>query len=259
MFFVLSKILWFILAPFNLALILLTGAMLAMALKYHRIARRLGIAAFAILFLFGVLPTGPLLTHYLETRYPLPAAIERPVHGIILLGGAIDTGQGLTHGAPQLKSTADRITTFATLGRQYPWARLVFTGGDGSLTQNEGREGDLIRPVLATIGFTPGKRLRIENASRTTAENAAYTKDLMQPKAGERWLLVTSASHMPRAIGAFNAVGWTVIPYPSDFLTPGRQDFLGNMQLSHVALKEMLGIAAYAGTGSWSKTPVDAK
>lgn len=253
MFFILSKLVWFVLAPFNLALIVLTGAMLAMKLNRNRTARAMGIAAWLILIVFGVLPTGQLMTRWLENKYPQITEVERPVTGIIVLGGGIDTDVGNARHVPQLKSTADRITTFVDLGRRYPWAKLVFTGGDGTLTQNSVKEGDMIRPLLATMGFNPKNRLRIEDQSRTTYENAVLTKEMIQPKPGERWVLVTSASHMPRAIGAFNAAGWSVIPYPADYLTPGKQDFLGNMQLSHVALKEFIGTATYALTGKWKR------
>lgn len=252
MFFILSKLLWFLLAPLNLALILLTGAMLAMTLKHNLIARRLGIAAWVALIVLAVLPTGYIVTRYLETRYPIPGAIQKPVTGIIVLGGSILNEQGLDHGVPQLKATADRLTTFAQLGRQYPRARLVFTGGEGSFAQAEIKEAALVPRALSMLGFNPGKRLLVEDQSRTTWENALFSKELVQPKPGERWILVTSAFHMPRAMGVFRAVGWPVIPYPADYLTPGRQDFLGNMLLSHLAIKEMLGIASYRLTGKWS-------
>lgn len=252
MFFVLSKIVWFILAPLNVALILLTGAMLAMTFKYNRIARRLGIAAFVVLFVFAVLPTGPLLIRYLETRHPAPADIPRPVQGIIALGYGFDADQGFRHGDPQLTGGADRITTFMKLGRDYPWAKLVYTGGQGSLAQSGTPEAAMIRPFLKNLGFNPGRRLVTEDASRTTYENAQRSRELVKPKPGDRWLLVTSAWHMPRALGAFNAAGWAVTPYPTDYLMPARYDFIGNLQLSHIAIKEIIGIAGYSATGRWS-------
>lgn len=257
MMFLLSKILWFIIAPFNLALFALTGAMLCMYLKMHAPARMLGIAAWAILIVFGVLPTGQLLTHYLETRYAAPDPMPSRVAGIIVLGGALNTDQGMTHGVPQLDASADRINAFVTLSRKYPSAKLLYTAGIGTVAQNGMAEGAMIRDLLPSYGFTPNWRFSVEDKSRTTAENAVFSKDMMNPKPGQTWLLVTSAWHMPRAIGAFRAQGWDVTPYPADYLTPTRPGFLGNMQLSHIAIKEIVGIAMYAATGKWKASVTD--
>jgi uncharacterized SAM-binding protein YcdF (DUF218 family) len=60
-----------------------------------------------------------------------------------------------------------------------------------------------------------------ENTSRTTWENAANTYDLVKPRRGELWILLTSASHMPRAVGVFRKVGWTVLPWPVGYQSRG--------------------------------------
>jgi uncharacterized SAM-binding protein YcdF (DUF218 family) len=261
MMFALSKILWFLLAPFNLALFALTGAMIAMSRAHHKLARRLGVLAFALFIVFGVLPVGQVAVHYLETRYAAPDPMPARVAGVIVLGGALDTAQGRVHGAPQLLASADRINTFVALARKYPSAKLVYTGGIGDLSQKGVPEGGMIRDVLKDYGYFPAWRLSVEDQSRTTAENAALTKAMVNPKPGQTWLLVTSAWHMPRALGAFRAAGWDVVPVPADYLTGGdtHPDFLGNMTLSQLAAKEVLGIAAYALTGKWtshvSQTP----
>ncbi len=258
MMFVASKMLWFLLAPFNLALFALTGAMIAMALHRPHLARKLGILSFVILLVFAVLPTGRVLVHALESRYPMPDPMPPRVSGIILLGGALETAQGTMYGTPQLKSSADRINQFVTLARRYPRARLVFTGGVGELGGGGTPEGAMIRDMLGTYGFYPGARLSVEDRSRTTAENVTLTKAMMQPRDDQVWLLVTSAWHMPRSVGAFRAQGWNVTPAPADYLTGGDQrlSFLDNLTLSHVAVKEIIGIAAYAITGKWTNDHV---
>ena len=63
------------------------------------------------------------------------------------------------------------------------------------------------------------RRILVETRSRNTYENAVYSKELAQPQPGQIWLLVTSANHMPRAVGCFRAVGFDVIPYPVDYDT----------------------------------------
>jgi uncharacterized SAM-binding protein YcdF (DUF218 family) len=256
MFFLLSKIVWFILTPFNLALFALTGAMLAMYIKRHKLARTLGITSWAILMIFAVLPTGQLMIRPLESRYPVPTEIERPVKGIIVLGGTMYPDIGLSRGAPQLMSTADRLTAFADLGRKYPWAKLVFTSGQGSVAQDGIPEAAMIRDMLGIMGFYPNKRLIIEDRARNTWENAKFSKRLVNPKPGERWILVTSASHMPRAVGVFRKLGWDVIPYPTDYFTAGKggktgSSYITNMLMAQAALKEYIGIAVYSLTDKW--------
>src|ERR1700730_13620600 len=67
--------------------------------------------------------------------------------------------------------------------------------------------------VLESLGVARG-RIIVEDHSRNTVENAVYSKTIVQPNSGERWLLVTSAYHMPRAIGVFRKVGISVESYP---------------------------------------------
>jgi len=69
-------------------------------------------------------------------------------------------------------------------------------------------------------------RLMMERRSLNTRENAEFTKAMVSPKSGERWLLVTSAHHMPRSVGIFRRVGFEVEPYPVDWRTGGRSDLL---------------------------------
>lgn len=261
MFFVLSKLLYFLLSPLSLAILLLTGAMAAMWRKRHALARRLGVAAWALLVVFGVLPVGPALVAWLETRVEAPAELPRRVDGIILLGGFMDARLGQHYGLPQVDGATDRLFRFVELAARYESARLVFTSGIGGVTQSGTPEGQMIKPLLEKMRAYTRWRLTIEDKSRTTYENAAFSKELAKPREGAVWLLVTSAAHMPRALGAFKSVGWDVTPVPTDYQTngaltllPGYHGFLGNMALSQAALKELGGTLLYALTGKW-KTP----
>jgi len=78
----------------------------------------------------------------------------------------------------------------------------------------------------------------------------------VRPAAGERWLLVTSAFHMPRAIGCFRAVGFDVIPWPVDYRTSGPGDAWRlfpraseGLRRVDLAAKEWAGLLAYYVTG----------
>ncbi|MFV2093109.1 MAG: YdcF family protein, partial [Hyphomicrobiales bacterium] len=136
-------------------------------------------------------------------------------------------------------------------------ARLVFSGGNGlPLTQVPG-EAELARRAYREVGLE-GPRMVFENNSRNTRESAVLSQKLAKPQRRENWLLVTSAAHMPRAVGSFRAVGWQVIPYPVDYTTGGVidpiVDFSGVRQFSRLgqALREGLGLAYYYWQG-WTE------
>ena len=112
------------------------------------------------------------------------------------------------------------MTETAALAFRFPNARIVISGGEGALLYRGGGQTFLTR-----ISIDP-ERILLEETSRTTSENAAFTKALVAPRPGERWLLVTSAFHMPRAIGSFRAAGFDLMPWPVDFRTRGPVDLL---------------------------------
>jgi DUF218 domain len=100
----------------------------------------------------------------------------------------------------------DGIDAVSSLSQDYPKARLAFSGfsaADKKLTKR-----------LADLGVDPG-RIQIEPRPRTTSEDALYSTALLKPKSGERWLLINTAMHMPRAVGCFRVSGFRVEPYPS--------------------------------------------
>ena len=109
-------------------------------------------------------------------------------------------------------------TGFVRLARRYPNATLVFTGGSGNPLDQTHREADAAGPVLEEMGI-PKARLELERNSRNTHENAVLTRKLLGDRAKGRWILVTSAWHMPRAMGAFRKAGWDVVAYPVDYRT----------------------------------------
>ena len=109
--------------------------------------------------------------------------------------------------------------------------------------------------MLSDLGVGEG-RLLLEREARSTWENAVYAKALAQPKPGERWLLVTSAAHMPRAIAVFRKVGFAVEPWPVDYRTAGAGDAWRpfdapseGLKRLETALREWIGLVAYRLTG----------
>jgi uncharacterized SAM-binding protein YcdF (DUF218 family) len=122
-----------------------------------------------------------------------------------------------------------------------------------ALVDTSEREADVARAVLAAVGLDTD-RVTFERDSRNTYENAIDGKRLADPKPGETWILITSAYHMPRAVGCFRAQGWPVIPYPVDYGTephgnPPTFSLLGGLDEVHWALREWLGLVFYALAG----------
>lgn len=215
-------LLWSILNPTAvIGIAVVTGAIFLFT-RLWRLGRALaGTAAIALLALVA-LPVGDWLVAPLERRFAVPEVLPDNVAGIIVLGGAIDTRQTGLIGQVSLNARGERIVAFVDLARRYPLARLVYTGGSAPTSDAEKSEAELALPLLLLLGV-PRERIALETRSQSTSENAAFSRDIVKPKAGERWILVTSALHMPRAVGAFRRAGWTVLPFPVDHRQGGNE------------------------------------
>jgi len=248
MVFIISKLLWIVLEPANLLVILLLlGLWRMVRTRRHSGMALVGFAAWSLLAV-AVLPVAQLTILPLEQRFPQLAPPDK-VDGIVLLGGALDPGLTLARGRPSIKQFADRITATMALARRYPSARIVVSGGSGEILPDSLSEADATRDLLTSMGL-PADRIVIENRSRTTYENAVFSKAMAAPKPGETWLLVTSAAHMPRAMGCFRHASWPVTPYPVDYRTKGGFQFgpitlADNLVTLNTAVHEWIGLAAY--------------
>lgn len=256
MFFYLSKILWFFVAPSNLVLICLGFAVLAFLVRRMRLGAILASAGAIAYGVFGFLPLHVWLLAPLENRFPVPDLKGRQVEGIIVLGGAVDPATTAARGPVQLSDSASRMTAAMALARQFPQAKFVFTGGSASILGSKLTEAGAAKLFFEQLGL-PSGRLILEDRSRNTYENAVFTKRLVAPKPGETWLLVTSAFHMPRSVGIFRKAGFTVLAYPADYRTDGRRgeylkpvrELSWGLRLTDMAVREWIGLAAYYATG----------
>jgi uncharacterized SAM-binding protein YcdF (DUF218 family) len=259
MFFIASKVFGFFALPSNDMLAL---GLIGLALTGTRFApagRGLMTVSVIMFAVFGLLPVGKLLIAPLEDRFPPWDAARGAPDGIVVLGGAIDPEFVPARPASELNEAAERITVIAELSRKYPSARILYSGGDRSLRAREGSEAHIAGALLETFGV-PASRLILEDLSRNTAENAAFSRRLAQPKPGERWLLVTSAYHMPRSIGAFRKAGFLVEAYPVDYRTTGAADLLipfdsmaTGLRRTDIAAREWIGLLTYWLTGRISE------
>lgn len=248
--FVISKLALFFADPGVWLLILLGLGAALLWTRWQRGGR--AILSTTILFVFAIstLPVGEAMLAVLEDRFSTVPAVAAPVDGIIVLGGAVRQRLTLARGQPALNEHAERMTEFVALARRFPLARLAFTGGSASVFDRDMKETAVARLFFAQMGLD-ADRVVYESRSRNTYENAVLTHRLLRPGPGERWLLVTSAAHMPRAIGAFRKAGWHPVAYPVDYVTRGLAEigpffnFRAGLNSFGDALHEWMGLIAY--------------
>jgi uncharacterized SAM-binding protein YcdF (DUF218 family) len=252
LFYVLSKVFWFFATPSNfLATLALAGVVLTWAKRLRRFGLPLvAFGVFGLLFA-GLSPLANWIILPLEDRFPAFHDDDGLVDGVIVLGGAVQAEESFGRKQLMVNEAGERVIALADLARRYPAARIVFSGGGGTLMTDEAPEADALGRFINTLGISR-ERVLFENRSRTTFENALYTRRLVEPKAGERWLLVTSAWHMPRAVGCFRKAGFPVTAYPVDFRTRGPSDawrtftFISEgLRRLDLAAKEWAGLIGY--------------
>ncbi|HEY0912217.1 MAG TPA: YdcF family protein [Bradyrhizobium sp.] len=255
MFFFLSKTVGKMFLPTNFLIGLALVGVLLLATRWASLGRKLMVFSILLLAVCGFSPVGYWLLYPLESRFPAWDAARGAPDGIIILGGSIDAGLSAVHGGAVVRSDADRIIAATALARQYPNARILFTGGSANLISNDAREADYAGALFERLGI-PKARLITERRSRNTQENAEFSKAMVAPKSGERWLLVTSAFHMPRSVGLFRKAGFAVEPYPVDWRVGGRSDLLAfssvaddGLGRTEIALREWMGLIAYRASG----------
>jgi uncharacterized SAM-binding protein YcdF (DUF218 family) len=225
-----SKVFWLLAAPTNALVLISAIAAFWAVLRRPNCLTWLAAAVACGLVIGTFTPIGLALTVPLEHRFAFsPPDPQAPLDGIILLGGT--------------RIGVGAIDVMSTLSRDYPKARLIFTGF-------KAKRSERLLSIFARLG---GDRARIymESRPRTTAEDALYTAELLKPKPGERWLLITDALHMPRAVACFRVAGFQVEPYPVEFKTDRTHPFnafdpgSGALGSLDAAAREWIGLIAY--------------
>jgi len=255
MYFLISKLLWLVFAPSSFLILCLCIASALIFWGKRRTGFALGGSALFILTILSFSPVAEKLASVLEDRFPPATNDERPINGAIILGGGLNLSSSVVREQLVLGAAGDRLVAMADLARRYPEATIIFTGGSGYLAGSTASEADLIEQHLSRLGIGPG-RIQFERVSRNTYENAVFTKAMVKPVQGERWVLVTSALHMPRSMGLFRSAGFDLEAYPVDWRTA--QGFTGIMsdepassrlRLFDSTIREIIGLIAARITG----------
>lgn len=247
MFFSLSKLFWLLAAPSHVLAWLVLAAALCVLMRRPRAAGRLSIAAAILFLLIGILPLQTLLIRALEDRYPR-AAWPSHVDGVLVLGGGLNAAILEARHAPAQEGSEARLVSAYEVARRYPRARVVFSGGSARLNPSAYTEADAASAIFRQMGLDPA-RLVLETRSRNTYENILFSRDRVRPKAGEVWLLATSAIQMPRAMMVARQAGWALLPWPTDYITAAgiRRSYSisANLALADAGFHEWVGLLIY--------------
>jgi uncharacterized SAM-binding protein YcdF (DUF218 family) len=212
----LAEVFWSILAPDRLLLIAFSTGSVLLFSRYKRIGRQVILGTSTIFFLIACLPLGAWLLWPLENRFPTQLAVPDTIDGIIVLSGAENRELTNWRNQPILSENAERLVGFVGLALRHPEARLVVSDGPSVQVSGATLGATTARKLFEELSL-PIERIDFEERAQNTYENASYSQLLVEPKVGETWVLVTSAFHMPRAVGVWRELGWEVIPYPVDY------------------------------------------
>jgi uncharacterized SAM-binding protein YcdF (DUF218 family) len=253
-FFWLSKLVWLVISPDSLLLLLILFAWAMCGFRKDRLARKTLSVVSISLLVIALAPVNEWLLYPLENRFPANPALPAKIDGIIVLSGGENAIFAAAWKQPEFGGAAERDLTFLKLARQYPDAKLLFTGGSGNMLVRDYSGADVARTLFEQEGLNIA-RITFDSKSRNTHESAALSKALVKPAAGENWILITSAFHMPRSLGIFCKIDWPVIPYPVDHNTWRGNLFRIELNLAdhllgvRTAVHEWIGLGAYYATG----------
>ncbi len=245
-----SKLVIALTEPIGVIYVIVLLILLAAALRWWRAVRALGALLVVVMIVVGLTPAPEWALRSLEDRIPAEPVPWDKLSGVVVLGGAVRSGElGAERGTYILNDAAERLTTAVAIARRHPELPVVLSGHSGHVWHAGLSEGDVARLLFGDLGVAP-ERFLFEEMSRNTYENAVETRRLLVDVDGS-WLLVTSAFHMPRSVAVFRAQGFDVIPYPVDFRAPNPATSwlpasIGErFAFAATASKEWLGLLAY--------------
>lgn len=203
----------------------------------------------ALFYLLSIAPVSDALVHGLENQYAQPALNDVTGDVIVILGGGSIAGVADVDGTGQVSGdAANRLLTALRLQKATNLP-ILFSGGN--VFSGNANEAAIEKRLLLSLGV-PEEKIFLENQSRNTAENAVFSKKIIDAQGWQHPLLVTSAFHLPRAVYLFRRAGCDVTPYASDYLTDKSINWSAYTFIPQVfylnnscmAVKEYVGLAA---------------
>ncbi|SCZ67211.1 YdcF family protein [Thiohalomonas denitrificans] len=251
----LDKLLTQIAYPLNLSLWLSLLALLLLWLHWRRSGLTILVLAVAWLWVWSLPVVSDALRLSLEGRFAnVPVEQSPTAEAVVLLGGGV-SGTPSQWPYADLGSGADRVWHAARLYHAGKAPVVVVSGGGAAWRGERRSEAEAIAQFLRALGV-PDRAMLLENASRTTYENAVLSAQLLEKRNIGRVLLVTSALHMTRAAATFRSAGVDLVPAPADFEVIPEPNHLLRwlpdaeaLSDSTRALKEYLGLAVYRWRG----------
>ncbi len=252
--FFFAKMFWILSQPAAICLLTVLLTLLLIVFSLRRLAIAAGIVSAMVLILCFYSTAGALIVQELENRFPHPPA-PADTACVIVLGGGIPARVDQARGGYNFDDGGDRYIETLRLAGLYPNARIIMSGGDGSVEGDVKKEADIIRLMFDDFHIDPA-RVDYDRESRDTYENAINTKVILDQRGLSHCLLVTSGFHMPRAVAIFRNLGMDVIPWVADYRTSGTESLklsfsepIVNIGLMTMGVREWIGIVAYYYAG----------
>ena len=255
MFFIFSKIFSFFLDPLNLLII---SFLLFILITIRTKKTRVGPTLWFVLFWFVLLykPIPEFLVKNLEDLFIYQEKIFLELDGVIVLGGGTGSGKvAKDRNDYSLGGGSERLFKGLEFIRKKPQGTIIFTGFSGKLFHEGLSEAEIIEKLVKALNVD-STNILFERRSRNTFENALYTKEIISDFQNKKWGIVTSASHMKRAIATFNKKSSEISfdPIPVDFQTKnsiywGPGNIQSSLDFWRIYVHETIGYWVYKLTG----------
>lgn len=253
MFFIISKLLYFIVSPLTWIIFFLAAGFF---IKNQSKKRKSFILGFVLLLVFS----NPFIKNAAFRCWEISSVKTSSITEVydvgVMLGGAMRYYNNQTERVVY-GTSVDRLIQTISLYRDGKIKKIIISGGSGLLLRQEYKEADLLKEVMIKLGVQPDDIIK-ENTSKNTYENAVNTADLLKKDfTGKKILLVTSAYHMRRSLACFKKAGVTSDPFSVDensgkgiytldkLIVPETE----NLQAWDLLLHEMIGYFVYKIAG----------
>ncbi len=242
MFFFLSKVLYYLVMPLTWVILLIIVSFFVKRKKFRKSLQILGFT----LFLFI---SNPFLSNLIQRQWEVkPSHLTGKIKTAVVLSGMINYEIDIPNQI-QLNQHADRIIETIRLYHKGMIEEIIISGGSGSILFPENVESETLKVIAMDLGVKESD-IRIDTQSNNTYENAIFTKALLRPD--EQILLITSSSHMRRAVACFRKQQINFVSYPVDYRAQGirftPEQFIPSptaITTWHSIVKEWIGFVVY--------------